>query len=161
MKRMRRSVLRGLLAAVAVLAAGSARADRYSFGLGVSNGDGGFFSFGMSNGGGGHRGGGYGRGGHHGYGHGPAGYCAPRPVYGAPLPPPCLPPRVVVVPAPVVCAPPVRTVVVNSGYWAEREERVWVEGCWIEAVDAYGRRCKTWQPGRWEIRRIREWVGAY
>ena len=152
MKRMTKAVFKGLFVAVAVLAAGAARADRYSFGLGISSGDGGFFSFGMSNGGGGRHGGGYGHGGH---------ACGPRRVYGAPLPPPCLPPRVVVVPAPVVCAPPVRTVVVNSGYWAEREERVWVEGCWIEAVDAYGRRCKTWQPGRWEIRRIREWVGAY
>jgi hypothetical protein len=65
---------------------------------------------------------------------------------------------VVCVPPPVVCAPHVRTVVVNSGYWLEREARVWVEGFWSESVDAYGRRCRVWQPGRWEIRRTREWV---
>jgi hypothetical protein len=35
---------------------------------------------------------------------------------------------------------------------------VWIEGCWVEAIDAYGRRCKQWQPGYWEIRRTREWV---
>lgn len=66
------------------------------------------------------------------------------------------PPPVVLLPAPVVVAP--RPVVVQRGYWQEREERVWIEGCWVETFDPYGRRCKTWQPGRWEIRRIREWV---
>jgi len=66
------------------------------------------------------------------------------------------PPPFVMLPAPVVIAP--RPVVVQSGYWQEREERVWIEGCWVETFDPYGRRCKSWQPGRWEIRRIREWV---
>jgi len=28
----------------------------------------------------------------------------------------------------------------------------------LESVDACGRRCKIWRPGRWEIRRVREWV---
>lgn len=53
-------------------------------------------------------------------------------------------------PPPVVVAP--------SGYWYEREERVWVDGCWIETRDRFGRIRKEWQPGRWEIRRTREWV---
>lgn len=150
MKRSATSVFWGLFAAVTLLAAGSARADRYSFGLGVSNGEGGFFSFGMSSGGGGHHGG---RGG---YGHG--GHCGPRPLMYAPVPVVCAPPPVVCVPPPVVYAPPVQTVVVSSGYWVEREQRVWIEGCWFDSVDAFGRRCKTWQPGRWEVRRTREWV---
>ena len=66
------------------------------------------------------------------------------------IPAPTPPPVVVAEPAPVVVAP--------SGYWQERESRVWVEGCWIETFDAYGRRIKQWQPGRWEVRRTREWV---
>lgn len=146
MKNTAKSVFWGLFAAVTLLAAGSAQADRYSFGLGVSNGEGGFFSFGMSNGGGDRHGGG------HGYrGHGYGAPCGTRPMIYAPRPVVCVPP-------PVVCAPHVRTVVVNSGYWLEREARVWVEGFWSESVDAYGRRCRVWQPGRWEIRRTREWV---
>jgi hypothetical protein len=63
----------------------------------------------------------------------------------------------VVAPAPVVVAP-APVVVAPRGYWREREERVWIEGCWVEAIDAYGRRCKQWRPGYWEIRRTREWV---
>jgi hypothetical protein len=58
---------------------------------------------------------------------------------------------VVIAPAPVVVAP--------AGYWQEREERVWVDGVWIETADAWGRRVRQWQPGRWEIRRTREWIG--
>ena len=158
MKSSATSVFWVLFAAVALWAAAPARADRYSFGLGISNGDGGYLSFGMSNGGGGHPGrgsGAYGHGGH--CGPRPV-VCGPRPVFYAPRPVVCVPPPVVVAPAPVVYAPPVQTVVVNSGYWVEREQRVWVEGCWIESVDGFGRACKTWQPCRWEIRRTREWV---
>lgn len=155
MKRATNSCLWGLFAVVTLLAAGPACADRYSFGLGVATGDG-YLSFGMSNMGGGH---------HGGYG-GPV-HCRPAPVFCPPPPVVCMPrpvvcvpppPAVFVAPAPVVYAPLVQTVVVNSGYWVEREQRVWVEGCWIASVDAYGRACKTWQPGRWEIRRTREWV---
>jgi hypothetical protein len=165
MKRTHSSLfIFGLVMLIAAGAAAPARADAFSFGLGVSNGDGGFFSLGLSNMG--HGGGHHGR---HGGHYGPAPivcaphpvYCAPRPVYCAPRPVVCLPPPVVVAPAPVVYAQPapvVQTVVVNSGYWQEREERVWVEGVWIETLDAYGRRCKQWQPGRWEVRRTREWV---
>ena len=83
--------------------------------------------------------------------------CAPRVVY-APAPVVCAPRPVFLRPAPAVCAPPVRTVTVRGGYWLERETRVWVEGYWVEGLDAFGRRSQSWQPGRWEIRRTREWV---
>ncbi|MEI7902093.1 MAG: hypothetical protein WCK89_17710 [bacterium] len=139
----------GMVAMSGLLAATPAKADHVSFGLGIGAGAGNFFSFGMNNGGHGH-GGAYGH--YEGYGRGyvmrPA--CPPAVVY-APPPVVYAAPRVVYVPAP----PPV---VVQSGYWQEREERTWIEGNWVETFDAYGRRCKMWQPGRWEIRRIREWV---
>lgn len=146
----------GVVAATGLLLAGSAKADSVSFGLGISDGYGSSFSFGLNSGGRGHggpshHGGGYGHGGDVRLGFG---YAA-RP----PCPPPIVyaPRQVVYVQQPVVYAPP-PPVVVQSGYWQEREERTWIEGCWVETVDAYGRRCKMWQPGRWEVRRIREWV---
>ena len=135
MKTTANTVLFGLVALAGLLAAGPAMADRLNFGLGISNGEGGFFSFGLSNGD------------RHG-GHGYPSHCAPRPGYYMPPPVICLPPPVVYVSRPAV----------QSGYWVEREQRVWVEGFWLQSVDAYGRRCKTWQPGRWEISRTREWV---
>jgi hypothetical protein len=141
----------GVVAMAGLLAATPAKADRVSVGLGFSNGYGNYFSLGVNSGG---RGCGPS---HHGYGHGHSrggyGYgprfstavvIAPRPVvYAAPQ---------------VVYAAPPPPVVVQSGYWQEREERYWVEGCWVDSFDAFGRRCKTWQTGRWEVRRIREWV---
>jgi hypothetical protein len=129
------------VALAALLAVPAARADRVSFGLGVGNGG---IALGVSVGGRGH--------------HGPA-HHHPRHHVPARIAPPCvrLPPPVVSAPVAVVVAP-APVVVAPSGYWQEREERVWVEGCWLEAVDAFGRRCKQWQPGRWEIRRVREWV---
>jgi hypothetical protein len=137
----------GAVAMAGLLVAGPAKADRVNFGLGVGDG-GSFFSLGVSGGGHGH--GGYRGPAHHGHGYGPARYGFGYTV----LPPPvfCAPPPV------VVYAPPPPVVVAPRGYWQEREERVWLEGCWIETFDAYGRRCKQWQPGRWEIRRTREWV---
>jgi hypothetical protein len=158
MKRQAASVFWVLVAGVSLWAAGPASADAFSFGLGVSNGQGGFFSLGVSNMGGRHSGGGHYRHGYRGHCAPPPVVCAPVPVVCAPRPVVCVPPPVVDAPAPVVYAPAVQTVVVNSGYWVEREQRVWVEGVWIESVDAFGRACKTWQPGRWEIRRTREWV---
>lgn len=137
MNNTARPVLCVWMAAACVLAAQVAQADRVSFGLGVGNGSG-FFSLGVNNGGRGHCGPSY-------Y---PHGHGAPRFGMGctARMPPP------------FVYAPPPVVVVAPSGYWQEREERVWIEGYWSEAFDAYGRRCKQWQPGRWEIRRLREWV---
>lgn len=143
MKKTDKTVLATLLTLTALLAATPAKADRFSFGFGAGNG-GSFFTLGVSNG----------RGcrpapacpppRHH-Y-HRPPVVCAPRPVFYAP----------------VVYAPPpvVQTVIVNRGYWVEREQNVWVEGCWVETFDAFGRRCKQWQPGRWELRRTREWVNG-
>ena len=142
----------GAVAMAGLLLANPAKADSVSFGLGLSNG-GNFFSLGVNSGGHGH-GGYYGHGGYS--GHGPArcggyGYAMmPPPVVYARPPVVYAQPQVVYAPPPVVVAP--------SGYWQEREERTWIEGCWIETFDAYGRRCKQWQPGRWEIRRTREWV---
>ena len=132
----------GTVIVAGLLAAAPARANRVSVGAGVSDG-GGFFAIGINSGRPGH---------------------AHRPGYfhhhGRPMPHPrpfgYLPPPVILAP-PVVMAP-APVVVVPRGYWREREERVWIEGCWVETVDAYGRRCKQWQPGRWEVRRIREWV---
>ncbi|HRR34675.1 MAG TPA: hypothetical protein P5026_11285 [Kiritimatiellia bacterium] len=143
MNKMTHKAFFGAFMAAGLLAAMPARAGRVSVGLGVGNG-GGFLALGINSGGHAHH----------------------RPVPGHfrrahPVPHPrpfgCLPPRVIVAPPPVVVAP-APVVVAPRGYWQEREERVWVEGCWIETVDAYGRRCKQWQPGRWEVRRIREWV---
>jgi len=151
-----KTVLFGAVAVAGLLAVTPAKADRVSVGLGVSDGYGSFFSFGLNSGGRGHggpshHGDGYGRGCvemRGGYGYGPRLPCPPVVVYA---------PRPVVYAPPVVCAPP-PPVVVQGGYWQEREERYWIEGYWIETTDAYGRRCKMWQQGRWEIRRVREWV---
>jgi hypothetical protein len=57
---------------------------------------------------------------------------------------------------PLVSPDPV--IIRPRGYWTEREERVWIEGCWIESVDSYGRKYKKWRPGYWQIRRIKVWV---
>ncbi len=145
----------GVVAMTGLLMAGAAKADGFNIGLGVSEGRGSFLTFGMASGGRGGYGHGYGQTSYHGHGHGdvrmgfgysvcpPPVVCAPRPVY---------------YPAPVVYAAPPPVVIVRSGYWQEREERYWVEGNWVETLDGYGRRCKMWQPGRWDVRRIREWV---
>ena len=42
--------------------------------------------------------------------------------------------------------------------FVDQEERIWVEGCWLQSSDGYGRLIRTWQPGHWEIRRTRVWV---
>ncbi len=158
MNNRAKTVFFGMVAMAGLLAATPARADHVSVGLGLGDGYGNYFSLGVNSGGRGygpsHHGDGYGRGyGHGGYGHGGYGYparpyCAGAVVYA---------PRPMVYAAPVVYAAP-PPVVVQSGYWQEREERTWIEGCWVETTDAYGRRCKMWQPGRWEVRNIREWV---
>lgn len=77
---------------------------------------------------------------------------ARTPVYAAPAP-------VVYAPAPAVVYAPAPTVVVTQpGRWVDQEERVWIEGCWLQSVDVYGRMIRTWQPGHWEIRRTRVWI---
>lgn len=136
MNKMTQAAFFGTVIVTGLLAVAPARADRVSVGLGIGNG-GGFFALGINGGRGGHAR-------HPGRFH----------HHDRPMPHPrpfgCLPPPVIIAPPPVVVVP--------RGYWQEREERVWIEGCWVETVDAYGRRCKQWQPGRWEIRRTREWV---
>lgn len=150
MKNTTQTAFGVLVAAACVLTIGTARADRVSFGLGISGGDGSFLALGVNNGGHGHRGFDGPRRGWH----GPRGpHVGVRLGFPLACPPPV---PVIVAPPAVVYAP--APVVVQRGYWQEREERVWIEGCWVETVDPYGRRCKMWQPGRWEIRRIREWV---
>jgi len=150
MKNTTQTAVRVLVAAACVLTIGTARADRVSFGLGISDGAGSFLALGVNNGGyGGRRFDGPRWGGH--------GPCVPHVGVRLGFPPACPPPvPVIYTPPAVVCVP--APVVVQRGYWQEREERIWIEGCWVETFDPYGRRCKTWQPGRWEIRRIREWV---
>jgi hypothetical protein len=148
MNKRARATFFGTVIVAGLLAAVPARADRVSVGLGVSNG-GGFFALGINSGRGHHP-----HPGHFHHRRHPVPH--PRP-FGCPPPVIVAPPPVVVAPAPVVVAP-APVVVAPRGYWREREERVWIEGCWVEAIDAYGRRCKQWQPGYWEIRRTREWV---
>jgi hypothetical protein len=145
MNKMTQAAFFGTVIVTGLLAVAPARADRVSVGLGIGNG-GGFFALGINGGGRGHA--------RH---PGPGNFH--HRAYPAPYPRPFgyLPPPVIIAPPPVVVAP-APVVVVPRGYWQEREERVWIEGCWVETVDAYGRRCKQWQPGRWEIRRTREWV---
>ncbi len=136
MNTMKHTAIFGAAIVAVLLLAVPARADRVSVGLGVGSG-GGFFALGINSG-----------------GRGPTRHPGRFHHHGRPMPHlhpfGYLPPPVIIAPPPGVVAP--------RGYWREREERVWLEGCWVEAVDAYGRRCKQWQPGRWEIRRTREWV---
>ena len=56
MKNTTKTAVRGLVAAACVLAIGTARADRVSFGLGISDGLGSFLALGVNNGGHGYRG---------------------------------------------------------------------------------------------------------
>jgi hypothetical protein len=182
------SVCWGLFAAVAVLATCPAKADRSGFGSGPGNGEGGFRADGPGNGerefrqdgpGNGERefrqdGPGSGeREFHSGYGQPdnrgpgpdrreprlPDAY-APRPEFGPPRPmiyPPrqtgCPPP-----PTPVFYTPPAQTAGWANGRWVERDQRVRVDGYWHESFEADGRRCRTWQPERWESRRTPEWM---
>ena len=55
----------------------------------------------------------------------------------------------------VIVAPPPPPV---TGHWVERDERVWVEGYWMNTRDAYGRQVRAWIPGHWEVRRTRTWI---
>ena len=119
-----------IIALATLLAVPAAKADIVNFGLGVSNGG---VSLGISMNG-------HGSPAHH-HRHRAPLRVAPRRGH--------IHPPVVVAPAPVVVVP--------SGYWREREERVWVEGCWVETRDRFGRIRNEWRPGRWEIRHTREW----
>lgn len=164
MKSTATSLFCGVVAMAGLLVARPAAADRVSVGLGFSNGYGDYFSLGINSGGRSgcgpaHHGGYYGAP----YARGPFGPapCMARTVVVAPYCPRPAPVIVAPCPAPVVVAPVVVTpapVVVQSGYWADRDENVWVEGEWVEMTDAWGRRIRTQQPGHWEVRRTRVWV---
>lgn len=98
---------------------------------------------------------------------------APSPVVVAPAPVIVAQPQTVVVqqPAPVVVQQPAPVVVqqapvveerpaavTQTGKWVEREERKWIEGCWVEGKDQEGRLTRTWKEGYYEVRTVREWV---
>ena len=140
MNNTAKTVLCGLVAATCVMLADTARADRVSFGLGIGDGVN-FFSLGVNS---------------------RASTCyGPRPVVVAP------PPVVYVQPAPIVYTQPAPVVYAQQpaavvyaqpgGYWVEADNRVWVEGLWIDFTDAWGRHGRRQQPGHWETRHIREW----
>ena len=92
---------------------------------------------------------------HDGFGPRGPGMCGPRRPRPAPRPEPvyCPPP-----PAPIQVITPAPVVVQPRGYWQDRVVQVWVEGYWLDQVDAYGRPCRVWQPGHYENRTTRVWV---
>jgi len=98
---------------------------------------------------------------------------APPPVVVAPAPVVVAQPQTVIVqqPAPVVVQQPAPVVVqqaapaeerpaavTQTGKWVEREERKWIEGCWVEGKDQEGRLTRTWKEGYYEVRTVREWI---
>lgn len=44
------------------------------------------------------------------------------------------------------------------GYWREVAVRVWVPGCWVVERDDWGRHCRRYVEGHYEMRRDRVWV---
>lgn len=165
-----RSTILGMVAMTGLLAAGQAKADRVSVGLGLTDGYGDFFSLGVNTGG------------RHGYAPGYVGgmYMAPRAVVVAPAPVVYQRPIIYAQPSPVVYAPapvvyaqpapvvyattpapvvyaPAPVVVQNEGYWVENDNNVWVAGVYVDVTDAWGRRIRQQQPGHWEQRHTREW----
>lgn len=159
MKNTANSLFYGVVILSGLLAASPAAADRVSVGFGIGNGYGNYFSLGINSGG--HSGRGPMHGGYYADPHRGPGAFSPAPyvsrqVVVAPYCPRPAPIVVVPCPAPVVVVP--APVAVQSGYWADRDENVWVEGEWVEVTDAWGRRVRTQQPGHWEVRRTRVWV---
>jgi len=163
MRNAIRTTVFSVAAMASLLAAGSAKADRVSVGLGLGDGYGNFLSLGVNTGG------------RHGCAPGyVGGMClAPRTVVVAPAPVVYAPaPMVYAQPAPVVYTPapvvyatapaPVvyastPVVVQNEGYWVESDNNVWVTGVWVDVTDAWGRRIRQQQPGHWEQHHSREW----
>ena len=154
----------GVVAMTGLLATSPAEADHVSLGLGLSDCAGNYFSLGVNNG-------------RHGYGprYGGGVYMAPAPVVVAPAPVVYAQPAPVVVaqpapvvyaqpapvvysqPAPVVVAQPAPVVVQPGGYWVETDNRVWVDGVWVDFVDEWGHHGRRQQPGHWENHHNREW----
>ena len=74
----------------------------------------------------------------------------PRPVVVTPAPTVVTPAPVVVTPAPVVVAP--APVVVQQPVY--QTQNVWVEGRYVDQVQANGTVVRVWQPGHYEQRTI-------
>ena len=84
------------------------------------------------------------------------------------------PPPVVVTPTPVVPAAPVvvqqqpvvvqqpvavqQPVVVQTGHYETRTQNVWVEGRYVDQMNANGSAVRTWQPGHYEQQQTQVWV---
>lgn len=64
-------------------------------------------------------------------------------------------PVVYSVPAPIVVQQPV---VVQTGHYENRGQQVWVEGRWVDSMNAYGSPQRVWQPGHYENQTVQVWV---
>ncbi len=60
---------------------------------------------------------------------------------------------------PVVYATTAAPVV--NGYWQEQVQNVWVEPCWVDGTDVYGRPTRIWREGHYEARTTQVWVSTY
>ena len=63
-----------------------------------------------------------------------------------------------VAPAPAVVQPVTTTVVQPAGQYVTQQQQVWVEGCWVNQVQANGAVVRVWQPGHYETRATQVWV---
>ena len=63
-----------------------------------------------------------------------------------------------VAPAPTVVQPVTTTVVQPAGQYVTQQQQVWVEGCWVNQVQANGAVVRVWQPGHYETRSTQVWV---
>lgn len=152
-----KSAFFGVAAVTSLLAAGAAQADHVSLGLGFSDCSGNYFSLGLNTrprpvlp---------------------PPVVVTPAPVVYAPAPAPVVyaqpatvvyaqpAPVVYAQPAPVVYAQPAPVVVqpAPAGYWVETDNRVWVEGVWVDFTDEWGHHGRRQMPGHWENHHGREW----
>ena len=63
-----------------------------------------------------------------------------------------------VAPATTVVQPVTTTVVQPAGQYVTQQQQVWVEGCWVNQVQANGAVVRVWQPGHYETRSTQVWV---
>ena len=63
-----------------------------------------------------------------------------------------------VAPAPTVVQPVATSVVQPAGQYVTQQQQVWVEGCWVNQVQANGAVVRVWQPGHYETRATQVWV---
>lgn len=57
-----------------------------------------------------------------------------------------------------VVQPVTTTVVQPTGQYVTQQQQVWVEGCWVNQVQANGAVVRVWQPGHYETRATQVWV---